>query len=303
MKEQPGSASVVQGVTEDRFGIGYSGIGYRTSGVKAVALSLDGATFSTGSYADVVSGFLGEIFGAVQAIQVANAEDHVTRRLETLGERRADLAALVGYEVGKSRLECVGEIEEVEEERVEVIVERSRIKETVAAMRQAHPYEEPAFDVLSLAALVIWLSYTAGAGGPAPESEAGGGDTFVTFVNRTSSPVELPAERMRRSGFLRPLSPASVSSTITAAYGVSLMISHSPEPAPHGSTVTENYTFTNLYDTLNSATVTFNLPSGNRYGFRQVSFPHQPGELPRTGNVRPLADHRKCAVRPDGIRF
>jgi len=34
LKEQPGSASVVQGVTEDRDGIGYSGIGYRTSGVK-----------------------------------------------------------------------------------------------------------------------------------------------------------------------------------------------------------------------------------------------------------------------------
>ena len=39
VKEQPGSASVVQGVTEDRFGIGYSGIGYRTSGVKAVPLA------------------------------------------------------------------------------------------------------------------------------------------------------------------------------------------------------------------------------------------------------------------------
>ena len=39
VKEQPGSASVVQGVTEDRYGIGYSGIGYRTSGVKAVPLA------------------------------------------------------------------------------------------------------------------------------------------------------------------------------------------------------------------------------------------------------------------------
>ncbi|MEK7728308.1 MAG: phosphate ABC transporter substrate-binding protein [candidate division KSB1 bacterium] len=39
VKEQPGSASVVQGVTEDRFGIGYSGIGYITSGVKAVPLA------------------------------------------------------------------------------------------------------------------------------------------------------------------------------------------------------------------------------------------------------------------------
>lgn len=57
VKEQPGSASVVQGVTEDRFGIGYSGIGYRTSGVKPLALAeKDGGYYSNGSYEDVVSG-------------------------------------------------------------------------------------------------------------------------------------------------------------------------------------------------------------------------------------------------------
>ncbi len=57
VKEQPGSASVVQGVTEDRFGIGYSGIGYRTSGVKVVALAdKEGAAYSDGNYADVKSG-------------------------------------------------------------------------------------------------------------------------------------------------------------------------------------------------------------------------------------------------------
>lgn len=39
VKEQPGSASVVQGVTEDRFGMGYSGVGYKTSGVRAVPLA------------------------------------------------------------------------------------------------------------------------------------------------------------------------------------------------------------------------------------------------------------------------
>src|ERR671919_2560735 len=39
VKEQPGSASVVQGVTVDRFAIGYSGIGYATAGVRAVPLS------------------------------------------------------------------------------------------------------------------------------------------------------------------------------------------------------------------------------------------------------------------------
>ncbi len=39
VKEQPGSASVVQGVENDRFGIGYSGIGYATAGVRAVPIS------------------------------------------------------------------------------------------------------------------------------------------------------------------------------------------------------------------------------------------------------------------------
>jgi len=57
VKEQPGSASVVQGVTEDRFGIGYSGIGYKTSGVKAVPLAeKDGGAYSDGNYEDVKSG-------------------------------------------------------------------------------------------------------------------------------------------------------------------------------------------------------------------------------------------------------
>jgi phosphate transport system substrate-binding protein len=57
VKEQPGSASVVQGVTEDRFGMGYSGVGYKTSGVKAVALAdKEGDPFSSGSYDDVKSG-------------------------------------------------------------------------------------------------------------------------------------------------------------------------------------------------------------------------------------------------------
>lgn len=40
VKEQPGSAAVVQAVASDKYGIGYSGIGYKTDAVKAVPLSL-----------------------------------------------------------------------------------------------------------------------------------------------------------------------------------------------------------------------------------------------------------------------
>ena len=47
VKEQPGSASVVQGVTEDPSGIGYSGIGYLTSGIRALPLAeKEGAAFA-----------------------------------------------------------------------------------------------------------------------------------------------------------------------------------------------------------------------------------------------------------------
>ena len=46
VKEQPGSASVVQSVSEDQAGIGYSGIGYLTSNVRAVPLAeKEGAPF------------------------------------------------------------------------------------------------------------------------------------------------------------------------------------------------------------------------------------------------------------------
>ena len=57
VKEQPGSASVVMGITEDRAGIGYSGIGYLTSGVKVLPLSKkNGDTAYAPSYDNVLTG-------------------------------------------------------------------------------------------------------------------------------------------------------------------------------------------------------------------------------------------------------
>jgi len=57
VKEQPGSASVVLGVTEDKAAMGYSGIGYKTSGVKALALSQkDGQPAYEPNYDNVLSG-------------------------------------------------------------------------------------------------------------------------------------------------------------------------------------------------------------------------------------------------------
>ncbi|MCB1183054.1 phosphate ABC transporter substrate-binding protein [bacterium] len=53
VKEQPGSSSVVQGVASDKYGIGYSGIGYKTSDVQAVALSAE--TGSNPTFMDAVA--------------------------------------------------------------------------------------------------------------------------------------------------------------------------------------------------------------------------------------------------------
>lgn len=57
VNEQPGSASVVQGVTKSLNGIGYSGVGYRTSGVRALPLALKaGAALIEPTQENAVSG-------------------------------------------------------------------------------------------------------------------------------------------------------------------------------------------------------------------------------------------------------
>lgn len=57
VKEQPGSASVVEGIAKDISAIGYSGIGYATSGVRAVPLAdKKGGPVAEATYNNVLSG-------------------------------------------------------------------------------------------------------------------------------------------------------------------------------------------------------------------------------------------------------
>ena len=57
VNEQPGSASVVQSVTASINGIGYSGIGYKTSGVKALPLAKkEGAKFVAATAENAIHG-------------------------------------------------------------------------------------------------------------------------------------------------------------------------------------------------------------------------------------------------------
>ncbi|HTO07349.1 MAG TPA: PstS family phosphate ABC transporter substrate-binding protein [Myxococcota bacterium] len=57
VKEQPGSSAVVQGVTEDKQAMGYSGIGYKTAGVKTLSLAKDAnSPYSTTEPEEVYAG-------------------------------------------------------------------------------------------------------------------------------------------------------------------------------------------------------------------------------------------------------
>jgi phosphate transport system substrate-binding protein len=56
VKEQPGSSAVVQGAASDLYALGYSGIGYKTAGVRAVPLGTEAGKFSEPSYQNCLAG-------------------------------------------------------------------------------------------------------------------------------------------------------------------------------------------------------------------------------------------------------
>ena len=56
VKEQPGSSAVVQGIGADPYAIGYSGIGYKTSGVRALPIAGADGKFEEANYTNALSG-------------------------------------------------------------------------------------------------------------------------------------------------------------------------------------------------------------------------------------------------------
>jgi len=56
VKEQPGSSAVVQGVGADLYALGYSGIGYRTSSVRAIAVGGEDGVLYEPTYDNALSG-------------------------------------------------------------------------------------------------------------------------------------------------------------------------------------------------------------------------------------------------------
>lgn len=53
----------------------------------------------------------------------------------------------------KPKIGKVGKLEEVKEERIEMICERKKLSAVLSAIKKVHPYEEPAIDIYPLESL------------------------------------------------------------------------------------------------------------------------------------------------------
>ncbi len=56
VKEQPGSSAVISGIANDLYGMGYSGIGYKTAGVKVLNLGTEEGTLFDATPENAISG-------------------------------------------------------------------------------------------------------------------------------------------------------------------------------------------------------------------------------------------------------
>ncbi|WP_081790366.1 Nif3-like dinuclear metal center hexameric protein [Nocardioides sp. URHA0032] len=88
---------------------------------------------------------------------------------------------------------AVGEIETVAEERVEVVLPRTLRAHVVAAMLAAHPYEEPAYDVVELAGAGLAETGTGRVGNLAPT-------TLREFAARVAGALPETAHGVRVAG-------------------------------------------------------------------------------------------------------
>jgi dinuclear metal center YbgI/SA1388 family protein len=95
----------------------------------------------------------------------------------------------------------VGRIEEVEEARIEVVLPRGRRREVVAALHSAHPYEQPAFEIVEVADDPLGTTGTGRLGTVEPGTLEEFAARVAAALPATSHGVRVagdPARRVRR---------------------------------------------------------------------------------------------------------
>jgi hypothetical protein len=96
------------------------------------------AVYVPSSHADVVRKALSE----AGAGHIGNY-DYCSFSVKGIGRFR-------GLDGAKPFIGKAGKIEKVEEERIETILPREKMKEVLREVKKAHPYDEPAIDIFPL---------------------------------------------------------------------------------------------------------------------------------------------------------
>ena len=150
---------------------------------------------------------LGAVHAALSAAGAGNIGDYSHCSFATAGTGQFKPLAGAHPTIGE-----VGRLERVAETRLEMVLSRSRRAAVVAALRAAHPYEEPAFDVLELAPVPSTrglgrIGNVARARAALGVHRAGGGRASRHGVGRTcggrSRPGGPAGRGLRRRGGLR----------------------------------------------------------------------------------------------------
>jgi hypothetical protein len=105
---------------------------------------------------------MGKIYKVIVYVPATSA-DKIRDVLGTSGAGKTtsgkyDYASFSSRGVGRFRplkganptIGVIDKMEEVEEERIETVVEEYYLKDVLEAVRKAHPYEEPGIDVIEL---------------------------------------------------------------------------------------------------------------------------------------------------------
>jgi hypothetical protein len=131
---------------------------------------------------------LGAVHAALSAAGAGNIGDYSHCSFATAGTGQFKPLAGAHPTIGE-----VGRLERVAETRLEMVLPRARRAAVVDALRTAHPYEEPAFDVLELAP----IPSTRGLGriGTLPEPE-----TLSAFTARVAAGLPATAWGVRAAG-------------------------------------------------------------------------------------------------------
>lgn len=84
-------------------------------------------------------------------IAIANSDGGIIGKYDSCSFMTSGIGTFRPLKGAKPFKGEIGRLERVGEARLEVTVAKSKLKKAISAMKEVHPYEEPAYDIYELA--------------------------------------------------------------------------------------------------------------------------------------------------------